>query len=63
MSGTIFNDVRNVIMTTSEGYFTTSGNTSEGLPNRTMAYGKKERGHIALSDASSLHVKPDPLGG
>ena len=41
-------------MTTSEGYFTTSGNTSEDLPNRTMAYGKKERGHIAPSDASSL---------
>ena len=50
-------------MTTSEGYFTTFGNTSEDLPNRTMAYGKKERGHIAPSDASSLHVKPDPLGG
>ena len=45
-SRTIFNDVRNVIMTTSEGYFTTSGNTSEDLPNRTMAYGKKrERAH------------------
>ena len=45
-------------MTTSEGYFTTFGNTSEDLPNRTMAYGKKERGHIALSDASSL---PPPV--
>ena len=43
-------------MTTSEGYFTTSGNTSEDLPNRTMAYGKKERGHIAPSDASSLSL-------
>jgi len=52
-------------MTTSEGYFTTSGNTSEDLPNRTMPYDKKERegASLSLCDASSLHVKPDPLGG
>ena len=36
-------------MTTSEGYFTTSGTTSEDLPNRTMPYDKKERGRIAFS--------------